>query len=135
MKWIKARAYGDGNFLLEQLFSQVASDVHEVNKLPTTLRHNCRFKVLRKATARGRFSVFWEAEQGLPGPGDPMLFIARTDHVKVVRGRDQSKLRISGRWDEDTKAEQWFDVDKGDEITYSTEGISRHLLESFFFDP
>ena len=134
MKWVKARAYRDGNFLLERLFSQVASDVHEVNKLPASLRHNCRLKILREATARGRFSVFWVAEQGLSDPSDQMLFIAQPDYVAVVQGRGQSKLRVSGSWDEDTKAEQWFDVDQGDQTTYSTEGISRHLLESFFFD-
>ena len=39
MDWMALRAYGDGQFLLENLCSQLASDVQQFNRLPESLRH------------------------------------------------------------------------------------------------
>ena len=38
MDWIQARALNDGQYLLEQLLSQIASDVHAINRLPGSVR-------------------------------------------------------------------------------------------------
>ena len=35
--WVRARAYGDGQFLLEKLYSRIASDVREADKLPESM--------------------------------------------------------------------------------------------------
>ena len=40
MDWMALRAYGDGQFLLEKLCSQLASDIHQFNRLPESLRQD-----------------------------------------------------------------------------------------------
>ena len=48
ISWVRARAYKNGQFLLERLLSQVASDVHEANRLPVDARQNRRFHIERR---------------------------------------------------------------------------------------
>lgn len=130
MSWVKARAYRDGQFLLERLFSQVASDVHEVNRLPAKLRFNYTFGVLRKPDAPVRFSV--TCKQG-ETYGGAVLFVAGSDSVSVVRHHAFGTKSVACRWDDDAGEERWFDQAVPD-VVHSVSEMSEYLLEAFYFN-
>ena len=102
LSWVKQHAYKDGRFLLERLFSQVASDVHEVSKLPDELRRNWKFKILRRPDAQDRFSVVGTLSQDQTAS---MLFVAGYQKVQVREEYGVMSYTLKARWyvDWDTK--------------------------------
>ena len=122
MSWIRARAYKDSRFLLERLLSQVASDVHEFNKLPSSTRRGLTFTLHRDG--RDTFLV--------KCPYDSVRFIAGIHEVSVIRGPLRTCVEVKANWDAKERSERWLLVENPDK-PLTLEELSKCLLESFFF--
>ena len=127
MSWARNHAYRDGQFLLERLFSQVASDVHEANRTPSRLRSNRTFKIVRDPNAREMFSVICTNV----GSTSALQFFANTNSVTVT-DLHGGVATFRCTWSEGKEAEQWFDVEVPD-CYYSVAQVSEVVLDSFFF--
>lgn len=127
MGWVRNHAYRDGRFLLERLFSQVASDVHEANRTPSRLRSNRTFKIVRDADAREMFSVICTNV----GSASAVQFFASSSSVTVT-DLQGGATTFRCTWCEEEEAEKWFDVEVPD-CHHSVAQVSEVVLDSFFF--
>ena len=134
MSWVRARAYENGQFLLERLLSQVTSNIHEANRLPADARRHRTFHIKRQAD---RFSVFCTAAGDT---FDIVTFSAQSKRV-YVRGDlhgDFYTWMLSARWDAGAKEEQWHvqpaheHADPDNHWTISE--ACRETLERLMFD-
>ena len=134
MNWVKARAYDNGQFLLERLLSQVASDIHEANRLPADARRHRRFHIERQAE---RFSVYCSAAGDT---FDIATFSAQSKRVYVtgVLHGDHYAWMLSAQWDASAMEERWHvrpALGQGDfDQPRSISEACREILERLMFD-
>ena len=142
--WVKARAYGDGQFLLEKLYSRIASDVFEANRLPDSV------------TPQAAFSCEYNPENIVPDPGlDPerasvvtvnrdngesvrtLILWAKHDRV-IVDGPNQPILEVIAKGHTPTGSAKWAiirrdGVDQTPVEWLDPWEISEALLSRFLF--
>ena len=134
MNWAKARAYRDGTFVLGKLFSQVAEDVRELNKLPGFLRHGNNKYLLRYDNSmcfrlRVHAAMF---DGGNPTERNIGTFrVLRNNGAVEVTWGDGTQQRIIARYHKQAKDVQWFV--ENDSEPFSLEELTQYLLEPRLF--
>ena len=132
MSWVRAGAYKNGQFLLERLLSQVASDVHEANRLPLDVRQNRRFHIERKPD---RFDVCCTV--GMESFAI-VHFFAEVAKVRCggMRMGVLHEAELAAEWDADAEEERWSiqRPSQPPEVDRSIAEVSREVLERFMFD-
>ena len=111
MDWVKCRLHDDGQYILEQICSRLASDIHQFNRLPVHLRWGVvgsrRFK-LHRHDHRALAAVYVKNDQNHgPGNGDLVLQLRAEERcVDAECGRVEfpsmritaSPVDTSARW-------------------------------------
>ena len=134
MNWAKARAYHDGTFVLGKLFSQVAEDVRELNKLPGFLRPGNNQHLLRYDNSmcfrlRAHTAMFDGGNTTERNIGT--FRVLRNNGAVEVTWNDGTQQRIIARYHKPAKDVQWFV--ENDSEPFSLEELTQHLLESRLF--
>ena len=129
MSWVKAYAYTDGEFVLEQLLSRVEFDIAEANDLPASARTNLTFGLRRKEKGADVDIIFTDDDKT-----EVVRLRVLEGSVKAFLLLPRGKTRqhtLTARWNPDSGEEQWF-LD-GADSPLSVADASRALLEPTLF--